>query len=339
MYNMRCAVYARVSTGSDGQKTSIPTQIKLFDNFIQDKGWELYKVYTDVKSGSKSNRDGIQELIQDAKNKKFDVVVAKELSRISRNGEFSYEFKNVLIMNQIHFITLDGAINTFEDNGINFGLFAWLSEAEAARTSKRIKDSYDVRAKSGRFDDAPYGYDLNNGKLLISNDGSAEIVKRIYEEYIAGKSFDAIGRSLYNENVPTPALRKGHKNAGVFWHGSTIRQILEREIYTGCLIAKKTTMISPATIKRIVNKPEDWIIRENTHEPIITKEDFNLVQQLIQSRKQIRSQQNPHLFTGLLFCGRAVQECTLSETVMFVEDKINLVKRLALKTSVQRSYY
>lgn len=186
---------------------------------------------------------------------------------------------------------------------MNFGLFAWLSEAEAARTSKLIKDSYDVRAKSGRFDDAPYGYDLNNGQLLISNDGSAEIVKRIYKEYITGKSFDAIGLSLYNEHVPTPAQRKGKRNAGVFWHGSTILQILEREIYTGCLIAKKTTTISPATIKRIVNKPEDWIIRENTHEPIIIKEDFNLVQQLIHSRKQIRSQQNTHLFKGLLFCG------------------------------------
>lgn len=143
---MKCAVYARVSTGFDSQKTSIPTQIKLFDNFIREKGWELYKVYTDVKSGSKSNRSGIQELIQDAKDKKFDIVLAKELSRISRNGEFSYEFKNVLIINQIHFITLDGAINTLEDNSMNFGLFAWLSETEAARTSKRVKASYEVRA-------------------------------------------------------------------------------------------------------------------------------------------------------------------------------------------------
>lgn len=60
---MRCAVYARVSTGFDSQKTSIPTQIKLFENFIKEKGWELYKVYTDTKSGSKSsNRDGIQKI-------------------------------------------------------------------------------------------------------------------------------------------------------------------------------------------------------------------------------------------------------------------------------------
>ena len=132
-------------------------------------------------------------------------MLAKELSRISRNGEFSYEFKNVLIINQIHFITLDGAINTLEDNAMNFGLFAWLSETEAARTSKRIKASYQVRAKSGKFDEACYGYTFDKGNLLVAQDGTADIVKRIYSEYIEGKSFDAIGRSLYNEGVSTPA--------------------------------------------------------------------------------------------------------------------------------------
>lgn len=136
---MWCAVYARVSTGLDSQKTSIPSQIKLFENYIKEKGWELYKVYSDVQSVSKSNRTGgIQDLIQDAKDKKFDVVLSKE---IAWNGIFSYEFKNILFLNQIHIITLNGAINSMEDNFFNFGLFVWMAEAEAARTSKRIKVS------------------------------------------------------------------------------------------------------------------------------------------------------------------------------------------------------
>ena len=168
-------------------------------------------------------------------------------------------------------LTLDGAINTLDDNAMNFGLFAWLSETETVRTSRRVKSSYEVRAKSGRFDEAPYGYDLENGKLSIATDGSAEIVQLIYAEYIDGKSFDAIGRSLFNEHIPTPAQRKDHKNANIYWHGSTICQILEREIYTGCLVAKKTSTISPTTTKRLINKPEDWIIRENTHQAIISK--------------------------------------------------------------------
>lgn len=301
---MKCAVYARVSTTFDSQKTSIPTQIKLFENFIKDNGWELYKVYTDTKSGSKSlNRNGIQDLLQDAREQKFDIVLAKELSRISRNGAFSYEFKDTLIMNQIHFLTLDGAINTLDNNSMNFGLYAWLSENEATRTSKRNKLAYETRSKAGRFDEAAFGYDLTDGKLTIATDGSAEIVKQIYAEFIKGKSFDAIGRTLFENDIPTPASRKRKRNANKFWHGSTIRQILEREVYTGCLIAQKTSTISPMTTKRIKNKKEDWIIRENTHEALISKEDFELVQQLIKVRKRIRSQQGSHLLTGLLICG------------------------------------
>lgn len=300
---MRCAVYARVSTGFDSQKTSIPAQIKLFENFIKEKGWELYDIYTDEKSGSKSDREGIQRLISDARNRKFDIVLAKELSRISRNGAFSYEFKDVLISNQIHFITLDGAINTLENSINYFGLFAWLSEDEALRTSKRVKTSAKVRAKAGIFDEAPYGYDLKDGKLYIAIDGSAEIVKRIFKEYIEGRSFDAIARALSSERIPTPATRKGHKNAGRYWHGSTVRQILERHIYTGDLVAGKTTTLSPRSNQRRINSEEDWIVVPNTHEPIISNEQFQLVQQLIASRKRIRSQQGTHLFTGYLTCG------------------------------------
>lgn len=127
-------------------------------------------------------------------------------------------------------------------------------------------------------------------------------MKQIFAAYIAGKSFDGIARSLYKEDVPTPAKRKGHQNAGEVWHGSTVRQILEREIYTGKLVAKKTSTISPTTTKRIINDEEDWVVRENTHEAIISKEDFELVQQLIKARKRIRSQQTTHIFTGLLIC-------------------------------------
>lgn len=266
-------------------------------------GWELYDIYTDEQSGSKSNRAGIQRLIKDAKANKFDVVITKELSRISRNGTFSYEFKDVLITHQIHLITLDGVINTLKDSISYFGLFAWLSEEEALRTSKRVKTSAQVRAKAGRFDEAPYGYDLKDGKLYISSDGSAEIVKRIFNEYIEGRSFDAIARSLSRENIPTPAARKGNKNAGKFWHGSTVRQILERQIYIGDLVAGKTTTISPRNNKRRINSEDEWIIVENTHEPIIEKDLFELVQQLITARKRIRSQQGTHLFTGYLTCG------------------------------------
>ncbi|AWE09328.1 hypothetical protein DCE79_16750 [Lysinibacillus sp. 2017] len=79
----------------------------LFKNYVNEKGWELYDIYTDEESGSDSNRAGIQRLIKDAQEKIFDVIVAKEFSRISRNSAFLYGFKDAMIANRIHFITLD----------------------------------------------------------------------------------------------------------------------------------------------------------------------------------------------------------------------------------------
>lgn len=299
---LRVVAYVRVSTKYESQQTSIPAQIAMIKNFVEENEWELVEIYIDVHSGAKSNREGIQNLMTDAKSKKFDVVVTKEFSRVSRNSAFSYEFYDILIHNQIDLVALDGSVNTLEDNSMNLGLYVWLSENESVRTSRRIKAAYDTRVKLGRFDEAPYGYDLKDGQLYVSSDGSAEVVKQIFAAYIAGKSFDGIARSLYKEDVPTPAKRKGHQNAGEVWHGSTVRQILEREIYTGKLVAKKTSTISPTTTKRIINDEEDWVVRENTHEAIISKEDFELVQQLIKARKRIRSQQTTHIFTGLLIC-------------------------------------
>lgn len=218
---MRCAVYARVSTQNESQKTSIPSQIKLFENYINEKGWQIAEIYTDTISGTTINRKGMNQLLEDAKAKKFDVIITKEFARVSRNGAFSYEFRDTVKENNIHFITLDGTINTLNGSSDKFGLYAWMAEDEAERCSTRIKSSYQARAKSGKLDAAPYGYDLKDGKLYISEDGSAEVVKRIYNLYIQGRSFDAISRTLIAENIETPAMRKGKSNANKYWHGST----------------------------------------------------------------------------------------------------------------------
>lgn len=91
---MRCAIYARVSTEMDGQKTSIDNQIDIFKAYAAERGWEITHIYTDKKSGTKGNRPGFKNLIEDGKEKKYDVILAKELSRLARNGGLSYELRD-----------------------------------------------------------------------------------------------------------------------------------------------------------------------------------------------------------------------------------------------------
>ncbi|WP_265415076.1 recombinase family protein [Tumebacillus algifaecis] len=114
-------------------------QESLFYSFIAQKGWELHDFYIDIETGTTDKREGLKRLIEDAEQWKFDCILAKELSRLARNGELSYKIRRVLEENRIHITTLDGAINTLEGNMDKFSLYAWLYEEESRRISKRIK--------------------------------------------------------------------------------------------------------------------------------------------------------------------------------------------------------
>lgn len=124
----KVAIYIRVSTNKEEQKLSLQNQQELFVNYISSKGWSVYKFYVDVDSGTKGKRPELQRLINDAENKKFDIIISKELSRLARNSELSYRIKNIAENNNIHIITLDGAINTLDGNRGMFGMYAWLYE-------------------------------------------------------------------------------------------------------------------------------------------------------------------------------------------------------------------
>ncbi|WP_256358482.1 recombinase family protein [Bacillus sp. sid0103] len=301
---MRCAIYIRVYTDKEEQKASLTNQRDLFNRYILDKGWDIHEFYIDVESGTTEKREQLQQLISDAKAKKFDVILAKELSRLARNGRLSYEIRDIAEQNKVHIITLDNAINTLEGNEQMFGIYAWLYEQESQRTSDRVKAALKSRAQRGLFkgSNPPYGYAVKDGKLHIQSDSTPDIVRRIYREYLAGKGFDAIARGLYNEGIRTPAQISHKKNASDKWHGGTTRVILTNPHYTGDLVQGRSTTRSVTNKSRNENNPEDYILIPNTHEAIISKEDFNTVQQLIEHRKRIRPQAEKHLFTNTLYC-------------------------------------
>lgn len=148
---MRCAIYIRVSTDKEEQKASLKYQKELFYKFIEEKGWDIYEFYVDVQSGTTAKRKNLQRMIEDAQDKKFDIILAKELSRLARNGELSYKIKNLCENQGIHIITLDNAINTLTGNTNMFGLYAWMYEQESQNTSNRVKETLKTRAKKGLF--------------------------------------------------------------------------------------------------------------------------------------------------------------------------------------------
>lgn len=301
---MRCAVYVRVSTDKEEQKASLKYQRDLFYRYIEERGWEVYEIYVDIQTGTTGKRKNLQRMIEDAEEKKFDVILAKELSRLARNGELSYKIKNLCETQGIHIITLDNAIDTTTGNTNMFGLFAWMYEQESQNTSNRVKSSLRSRAKKGLFMGSipPYGYDLREGKLYIKEDDTPNIVKRIFNEYLSGSGHDSIARRLYNEGIPTPADVAGKKNAGETWNGSTIKGILTNPHYVGDLVQGRETSISVTNKKRKKVDASEQVVKKNKHEPIISMEKFNLVQQQLKLRAKIIPAPQKHLFTNVLFC-------------------------------------
>jgi Site-specific recombinases, DNA invertase Pin homologs len=244
-------------------------------------------------------------MLADVESKKFNIIMAKELSRLARNGELSYKILNEVQSNsQLDLVTLDGAVNTIKDQTQLFGLYAWVYEHESATMSRRIKSVFVTKAKSGEFKGSipPYGYRKENKHLVIRNDFTVDVIKSIFRSYIEGVGFDKIARKLLEAGTPSPAQVAGKRNAGRVWHGSTVKDILMNPHYCGNLVQHRETTISVTSTKRKKCRPDEMILVENTHKPIITKTDFDLVQQLIKQRARKHSHQKVHLFTNVVFC-------------------------------------
>jgi site-specific DNA recombinase len=109
---MKVAGYIRVSTNKEGQKESPENQKRLILNFLEENQYDLYDFYTDVETGTTDNREGLKKLIRDAENKQFDIIVAKELSRLGRNVELLYQLKRIAETKGVRLITLDGRVDT-----------------------------------------------------------------------------------------------------------------------------------------------------------------------------------------------------------------------------------
>lgn len=307
---MRCAVYARVSTELDSQRTSIDNQIDIFRNYATQQDWEIVKIYTDKKSGTKENRPGLRTLIEDGKEGLYDVILAKELSRLARNGRLSYELRDICLHEGIHIVCLDNSIHTIEGNDQNFGLYAWLYENESANSSRRNKQAKRIKAQRGLFigSNPPYGYYSNEGKLIIRNDSTPNIIQRIFQDYIEGKGMDSIAKALTTERIPTPSQVANKMNASNLWHASSIKKILNNQHYCGDLVQNRTETISVTSMKRREVQSDVMTIHENTHEPIISKETFQTVQALMKRRTRATTAPKKHLFTNMLYC----KECEKS---------------------------
>ena len=214
---LKAGIYIRVSTDKESQETSLEYQELACRAFAESNGFEVYNVYQDVFTGTKSGRynkrDGYNKLVKDALSKNIDVIIVKDLSRLSRNSlELEYLRDHVVAKN-FHIVTLNGDIDSIKGHISLFSTYILIYSEESKIISLRTKLSKKAMAKSGLFIGSipPYGYCCIEGKLYIRDGESPKVVQRIFNDYISGKSAEDIAKNLTEENIVTPSQLSNKK--------------------------------------------------------------------------------------------------------------------------------
>ena len=339
----RVAVYLRLSKEDEtiGQSISIENQRNILIEYILTQGWTCYQVYVDDGySGLRFDRPGFLQLLGDIESKKINLVITKDLSRLGRDYiATGYYLERYFPEKNIRYIALSDGIDTSAPGSVSdIGPFkSLINDMYAKDISKKIRFVFDEKRKRGQFIGAfaPYGYlkDPNNKNKLIVDPYASSIVKRMYNLYINDNSMGAIAKILNEENIPSPIAYKetfcNYKNRRTdqkLWSQGTVKNVFTNPTYLGHMAQRRSEKINYKTKKMKSYKQSEWIIVENTHEPIIDYEQYNLVQMLMGKKTVLYGRKNGvnHLLNGLVYC----KECGSK----FTYKKVNGINKINCMT-------
>ena len=315
---LKVATFSRTSTDNISQSKSIENQEDVYKSWIEKNNCVLYKNYIDEGiSGTKGKyRVEWKELIQDGKEKKYDILLSKSYSRFGRNMVETLSAIKELREAGIRIIFIEDNLDSTKDT-TNFGLFSWLAEMESKKTSERIKTVFDNFKEKGKIYNciAPWGYDYDIEKRnFVINEVEASIIRRIFKLYVQGNGTTRIANILTSEGI------KG-KNGGVI-RGNTIKNTILNEVYVGTLVQGKSEGIDVTISKRNKIEQEKWVKHLNNHEAIITYETFIEANKRFKvnsekakkhrySIKGIERSSNASLFSNLLICSNCGASITI----------------------------
>jgi DNA invertase Pin-like site-specific DNA recombinase len=345
VYEYKVAVYLRLSKEDEtiGQSTSIENQRNILMEYVRLQGWVCHKVYIDDGySGLRFDRPGFRQLLSDIEKKKINLVITKDLSRLGRDYiATGYYLERYFPEKNIRYIALSDGIDTSTTDSFNdMGPFkSLLNDMYAKDISKKIRFVFDQKRKRGQFIGAfaPYGYlkDPNNKNKLIIDPYASSIVVRMYNLILNDNSMGAIAKILNEEKVPSPIAYKetfcNYKNRRTdrrLWNQGMIKNVCTNPTYLGHMAQKRSERVNYKSKKMKNYKQSEWIIVENTHEPIIEQDQYNLVQEMIVKKAVLYSRKDgaKHLLNGLVYC----KECGAKLTYKKVngQHKMNCIMYL-----------
>ena len=311
------ALYIRLSKEDEsaGPSQSVQNQESLLREFVQQHRLSVFDTYVDDGwSGTNFDRPNFQRMIGDIESKKVNMVITKDLSRLGRDYIMTGHYmERYFPEHRVRYISLLDGIDTGVDSTANdiTPFRAIMNDMYAKDISKKIKSVKRDKQRKGQFIGGKpmYGYKMHpteKNKIVIDEE-VAPIVRRIFSLALSGISCRKIATTLNEEGVPTPSAYCGWKarNIGPYsgqWSSERISEMLKNETYIGNMVQGRMVKISYKSKKCLRQSPENWVVVEGTHEPIIDQETFQKVQMLVNSRKHTRSRTYDFLLKGLIFC-------------------------------------
>lgn len=324
----RTAIYCRLSDEDYEKKRnvseSIENQMSICRRYIEENPeLEEAGLYVDDGyTGLNYDRDGYIRMMEDVEDGKIDCIITKSLARLGReHAETIKLFKETFVLQRIRYIAV---VDHIDFNGritsIDIPIKVVMNDNYSMETSNNVRSALRAKAERGEFigSFATYGYvkDPNDKNKLLVDPAAAEVVRRIYAEFIMGKDISEIVHGLNEDEIPCPSEYKRQNGCNYnnnkrlkktyYWTYSTVKKILlnENQNYIGNMVQHRTEKIAYNIRKFTPVEKEEWICKSQTHEPIIDIDDYELVQRFIkQRRKNMDCSNDVTEFAGLLYCG------------------------------------
>lgn len=323
----QATIYIRLSKedGDKQESNSIKNQRELIYRFLQNKPdiQVCGERVDDGYSGVNFDRPGMKQLLEEVKAGEINCIVVKDLSRFGRNYiETGRYIQQIFPFLGVRFIAIndgyDSACLESRADNIILPFRNLMNDAYCRDISIKVRSQIDVRQRKGDYIGSfpVYGYfrDKEHKGRLVIDETAAAVVRDIFAMKIAGKNNKRIADYLNERGVPSPMEYKAllnwrystsfKLNPKAKWSAVAVERILKNELYTGTMVQGKEKTLNYKVKKRIQVVKEDWIRVEDTHEPVVSKEDFALVQKLLLwDTRTSPKEQEVYLFAGLLYCG------------------------------------
>jgi len=341
---MTAAIYCRLSKDDEnqGESVSISTQKLMLTHYCEEHAYSVYDIYVDDGfSGLNFNRPGFQRMLQDIRTGNINLVVTKDLSRLGRDYiQTGYYVDHFFRQYSVRYIAINDGIDTCCDDNDIAPFKNILNDLYAKDISRKVKSAKRQRALRGYYISAqpPYGYriDPKDGNHLIIDPDAAAHVRSIFQYAIDLLRPAEIAKRLTQMGVESPSVYKAkhgdlrfakclEEEQQCVWCSETVRKILTNQTYCGDMVNHKEENKSYKTKKRRRVPTEEQIIVPNTHEPIISHNQFDQVQIILLNRTRPRRLCQVNPLEGFVFCGECGKKMTTA-TKRFGERRLTIFR-------------